>query len=170
MAEENESPAVAERGGMSRLLIVGLLVGIISAAAAAGGVYFIVSSQGNASAEDAEAAEEDAGKPSGPPIYYEIDPPFVVNLNGSNRIRFLQASVELMSREEEVIAAVEKHMPLLRNNLLMILSSASLEEISTREGKEALREAALEELRSVLAAEGEPSEVEEVYFTAFVVQ
>lgn len=168
MAENQDTPAVAE-SGMSRLLIIGLLVGIISAAAAAGGVYFIVASQG----EDAPAGDEEVEvveKPSGPPIYHEIDPPFVVNLAGDSSIRFLQATVEVMSRDDEVIEALDKHTPLLRNNLLMLLSSASLEQIGTREGKEALRQAALKEVREVLKSEGEPSAVEDLYFTAFVVQ
>lgn len=171
MAEKEETPAVAGGGGMSRLLIVGLLVGIISAAAAAGGVYFIVSSQGQPAPEgEGEEAAEVVEKPSGPPIYHEIDPPFVVNLAGDSSIRFLQATIEVMARDDAIIEAMDKHKPLLRNNLLMLLSSASLEEIGTREGKEALRQAALEEVRAVLKSEGEPSQVEELYFTAFVVQ
>lgn len=168
MAESEETPAVAS-GGMSRVLIVGLVVGIISAAAAAGGVYFIVSSQGDGASTE-EKKTETAKKPSGPPIYHEIEPPFVVNLNGDGSVRFLQASVEIMSRDKEVIAAVDRHLPLVRNNLLMLMSSASMEEIASREGKEALRQAALKEVRNVLGSEGEPNQVEQLYFTAFVVQ
>jgi len=168
MAENEETPAVAS-GGMSRLLIVGLIVGIISAGAAAGGVYFIISSQGDSAPAEEEKAEV-AKKPSGPPIYHEIEPPFVVNLSGDDSVRFLQASIEIMSRDKDVIEALDRHVPLVRNNLLMLMSSASLEEIATREGKEALQQAALEEVRGVLKSEGEPSQVEELYFTAFVVQ
>jgi len=168
MAENEETPAVAS-SGMSRLLMVSLIVGIISAGAAAGGVYFIVSSQEDRSPAEAEEVEA-VKKPSGPPIYHEIEPPFVVNLSGDGSARFLQASIEIMSRDEDVIEALDRHVPLVRNNLLMLMSSASLEEIATREGKEALRQAALEEVRTVLESEGEPSQVEELYFTAFVVQ
>lgn len=167
MAEKDDTPAVA-KGGMSRLVIVALLVGIVSAGAAAGGVYFIVQSQANAPVGNEEQAETET--PSGPAIYHEITPSFVVNLNDNGSVRFLQASIQVMSREKKVIAGLERHTPLLRNNLLMLLSSASREDIATREGKEALREAALDEVRKVLDSEGEPNAVEELYFTAFVVQ
>jgi flagellar FliL protein len=168
MAENETTPAVAN-SGLSRLVIVGLLVGIVSAAAAAGGVYFIISSQ-NEAGEATEASADEEAQPAGPPLYFELDPPFVVNLAGQNRSRFLQASVQLMSRDEKVVEALEEHQPLLRNNLVMLLSSATVEEVATREGKEALRQAALEEARKVLESEGEPAGVEQVYFTAFVVQ
>ena len=43
--------------------------------------------------------------------------------------------------------------------------------MSSREGKEKLRAAALEAIRKIVAAEGgKPEELEAVYFTSFVMQ
>jgi flagellar FliL protein len=75
-----------------------------------------------------------------------------------------------MTRDENVVEAVERHVPVIRNNLLILFSSQQLEAISTRKGKEALRQSALTEVRSVLESQGEPVEVEEIYFTSLVVQ
>jgi flagellar protein FliL len=167
MSDPESKPAVAETG-ISKVMIIALVVSLLTASAAAGGVYFFIVSQGNPAAGDDAGAEP--RRPSGPPIYFNLDPPFVVNLEGSGSVRFLQASIEVMSRDDKVIAAVRRHQPMVRNSLLMLLSSASLEDIATREGKEELRAQALIEVRQVLESEAEPSDVEELYFTGFVVQ
>ena len=40
-------------------------------------------------------------KPSGPPLYLALDPPFVVNFQADQLVRFLQVSVEVMSRDQK---------------------------------------------------------------------
>ena len=77
-----------------------------------------------------------------------------------------------MARNQEAIEAVQAHMPVIRNNLLMLMGGRTLTDLTSREGKEALRAEALEEVQRILAdnANLEGSGVEELYFTSFVVQ
>lgn len=102
--------------------------------------------------------------------YYAFDPPFVVNFQAQDTLRFLQVKVEVMARDPKVIEAVERHMPVIRNNLIVLFSAQDFTTISTRVGKERLRAQTLAEIQKVLKENtGQPG-VESVYFTSFVMQ
>jgi len=75
-----------------------------------------------------------------------------------------------MSRHKEVEEQVKNHMPVIRNNLVLLFSSQTYDSVSTLEGKEALREEALTVIQKILEEEtGDPG-IEAVYFTSFVMQ
>lgn len=172
MAEdEEEISQVQEKKspGMIKLLLMVLIVSLVMSAGVGAGVYFLLKSDDNTQAVEDESGEKAAEKPDGPPIYHEMQDPFIVNL-AEQPARFLQVSVQLMTRDKKVIEAVEQHMPVIRNNLLILFSTQTLEQISTREGKEALRQAAIQEISTVLREQSEPSAVEAVFFTSLVVQ
>jgi len=117
--------------------------------------------------EDGEEGDEDKKQQA---IYVPIESTFVVNFEGVSKVKFLQVTVELMTREEAVVESITTHMPLLRNNLTFLFSSRSYEDVSTIEGKEQLRAAALSEVQKIMEEEtGNPS-VEALYFTSFVTQ
>jgi flagellar FliL protein len=107
-----------------------------------------------------------AGKPS---VYYPIDPPLVVNFEDGSAVRFLQITMEIMAHDEKAIESVQKNIPLIRNNLLLLMSNRNYQSMMSREGKEKLREEALAEVRAVQKKEGGP-DVDDVLFTSFVVQ
>jgi flagellar protein FliL len=103
-------------------------------------------------------------------VYLSLEPPFVVNAESQGSTHYLQVSIDVMAREPEVIEDVKKHMPVIRNNLIMLLSSQSQAAVSTRDGKEKLRADALAEIRKVLQEQTGKPGVEAVYFTIFVMQ
>ena len=109
-------------------------------------------------------------KPKEPPLYFAFDPPLVVSFQDQAAMRFLQVTVEVMGRNEETVAAVKTHMPVLRNNLLMLLGGQSIPELSTRDGKEKLRKEALAEVQRILKKNTGKPGIEDLYFTSFVVQ
>jgi flagellar protein FliL len=106
------------------------------------------------------------GKPS---VYYAIDPPLVVNFEDGSAVRFLQITMEIMAHDEKAIESVQKNIPLIRNNLLLLMSNRNYQTMMSREGKEKLRDEALAEVRAVQKKEGGP-DVDDVLFTSFVVQ
>lgn len=130
--------------------------------------------QSEAEAETAQAGDKadpkSKQKALPPPIYLAMDPPLVVSFTGPSTVRFLQLTVEVMARDPEVIATVEQHNPLIRNNLLMLVGGADLQSLSTREGKEALRAQSLAEVQQVVKSQIGEAGVEDLYFTSFVVQ
>jgi len=115
--------------------------------------------------------EKEEPPPKGPPLFVALDPPFVVNFQAEQLVRFLQVTVQLMSRDPETIEVLKANDPIIRNDLLLLFGNQNYQTVSTREGKEALRAQALETVRkAVTTAGGRPKNVEAVYFTSFVMQ
>jgi flagellar protein FliL len=103
------------------------------------------------------------------PVYYPIDPPLVVNFEDGSVVRFLQITMELMAHDQKAIDSVQKNMPLIRNNLLMLMSNRNYQTLMSREGKDKLRAEALEEVRAVQKKQG-GEDIDDLLFTSFVVQ
>ena len=94
-----------------------------------------------AKAKDGKPAKPEKSKE--PPQYLAFDPPMVVSFQDQGTMRFLQVTVEVMGRNEETMVAVKTHMPVIRNNLLMMLGGRNMQQLTDREGKEKLRQEAL---------------------------
>jgi flagellar FliL protein len=112
------------------------------------------------------AGEGGAGKAA---VYYAIDPPLVVNFEDGSAVRFLQITMEIMAHDQKAIESVQKNIPLIRNNLLLLMSNRNYQSLMSREGKEKMRQEALTEIRAVQKKEG-GLDIDDVLFTSFVVQ
>lgn len=151
------------------LILAGVLVLI---GGGAGGAFFFL---GNGHGEEKGKAgaghnNAKAEHPKPPPVYYAFDPAFVVNFKDESEVRFLQVTVEVMARDPLVIEAVKAHTPVIRNNLIMLLSNQTVESVGTIEGKEKIRAETLKEIQRILKKQTGSPGVEEVYFTSFVMQ
>ncbi len=180
----DEGKAPKSSGGIVKIVLIAIGVSLFLAINI-GITVFLINSSGtsNESAADSGghvtdvekgtdehgAAKEDAGDAAAP-IYYKLDPTFVVNYQAQDDLRFLQVTVEVMARDEKIIALVEQHMPVIRNNLIVLFSSQDFTTISTRVGKERLRAQVLAEVQKVLKEETGRPGIEAVYFTSFVMQ
>ena len=102
--------------------------------------------------------------------YYALEPAFVVNLTDEDSVRYLQADLQLMTRDADTLAAFALHAPAIRNRLLLLFGQQSAAQLAQRSGKERLQEAALAEVRRLLKGEGAPDKVEAVIFTSLVTQ
>jgi flagellar FliL protein len=110
--------------------------------------------------------EEGGGKTV---LYYAMDPPMVVNFEDGSVVRFLQITMEVMAHDQKAIDSVQKNMPLIRNNLLLLMSNRNYQTLMSREGKDKLREEALAEIRAVQKKQG-GEDIDDLLFTSFVVQ
>ena len=168
---EDEVQAPPAPSGMSPLKWVAAGVGFFVIAVASQIVAPMITGQGApaaATAEDGEAVESVKDLP--PAIYQSLEPPLVVSFDDGTLVRFLQITVEVMAREQDAIDEVNRHNPVIRNDLLMLFGGQDLTELYGREGKEALRVAARETVQRILEYNtGEPG-IEDLYFTSFVVQ
>jgi flagellar FliL protein len=118
--------------------------------------------------EPVEPEEEVA--PPAPPVYTKLNPPIIVSYQNGESVRFLQVSLEAMARDELSIEAFDLHSPQIRNNLLMLFASESLDSMADVDGKERMRRQSLVEVNEILQAEVPDAEIEDVFFTSFVVQ
>jgi flagellar FliL protein len=172
--EETEQKPKRSGGGRTVILIAVIVVVLLGGGGA--GVYLfypgllgaLTGAQADAGAKKGARAKE--VKPKEPPIYVELGDAFVVNFSDGNRTRYLQVRIEAMTRDQTIAAAINTHLPRIRNNLVFLLSAVDNQTISTVAGKERLRDEALKEVQDVLRDEiGKPG-VEAVYFTSLVVQ
>ena len=163
-----QGPAGAEASAAGKrtpwLLII---IGVVVLAAGLGAALVLTHAFGKA----AKASQAKSHEPAGPPLYLALDPPFVVNFQADQLVRFLQVSIEVMSRDPKTLDLMKNNDPVLRNDLLILLANQKYTVIATPEGKEQLRSEALAAIRKDLAqAGGDPKRVEAVYFTSFVMQ
>lgn len=166
----SDAPAAPEAPPAKSKLLVILLCSVLAAGAAGGGVFFMTAKKGGEEAAQAQA-DDSKGSAKAPAVYVKFDPPFVVNFENKGMMRFLQVSVEVMTRDPLTADVIKQHDPKLRNDLLMLLGGQSYETISSREGKERLRTDALKVVADVIVGEGGKAEsVEQLYFTSFVMQ
>ncbi len=158
-AEESQPPAPPKKSRLWLWIALALL-GLGGAGAAA---FYVLGAAPEAAAADAAAAPE-------PALYLALDPEFIVNFEQPQGPRYLQVALQVMARDEAVLDAVKRHMPVIRNNILLLLSSQTHEQVRTRSGKEKLRAALIGTINKVLAEAGGQGRVEAVYFTSFVMQ
>lgn len=105
-----------------------------------------------------------------PAIYYPLKPEIIVNFSVKGRQRFLQAELVVMTRENDVISAIELHQPMIRNALVLLIGGQTFTDLQSAEGKELLRQQCLQEIQRLLQEEiGKPG-IEQVLFTNFVMQ
>jgi flagellar FliL protein len=161
------APAVEEAapsgGGKMKLLVL-IAVAVLVLVGGGVGAWLAFGSHGKKTA----AVKH---QPLAPPQYVALDPPFVVNFESDQQVRFLQVTAQLMSRDLSTIELLKANDPVVRNDLLMLFGGQKYSVISTREGKESLRTQTLAAVRKVVAqAGGRPERVEAVYFTSFVMQ
>lgn len=145
-----------------------IAVAVVVLGGGAGGGWWWWQHQKAASAEAAKKAPVAAARVQAQ--YYALEPAFVVNLTDEESVRYLQADLQLMTRDDATLAAFAAHAPAIRNRLLLLFGQQSATQLAQRSGKERLQEAALGEVRKLLKGEGAPDKVEAVIFTSLVTQ
>lgn len=166
---EGEQPAVqaAPKRGLIKWLLLLVMLGALGAGGWFGWQHFMAEA-GDPAGDTVPAAERPGSRSNA--NYLPLDPPLVVNFAAGGQLRYLQVSVEIMTRDTRSLETVRRHTPAVRNALISLFSERDYEALLSRAGKEALREEALAVIQSELGMlTGEPI-AEDVYFTSFVMQ
>jgi flagellar FliL protein len=101
--------------------------------------------------------------------YFEFPGDFTTNLKDSRK--FLQVSVGVSTQyEEKVMEIVDQHQLSLRSEILSTISDYTEEDIAGSDGKKKLSVKLLEVLNKKLDDLKEFPGIEDVYFTAFILQ
>jgi flagellar FliL protein len=176
MAEENEELGSEddeiESSGSGKLTLIVIVVAVILAISASigGTLYLLGFFDSDDMAEGEEQVLEEVDTKPSPAMYFPIKPAFTVNFSSRGRQRYLQVDVTVLTRNAEVFNALQTHLPLVKNRLVMLFGGEIYDELQTDEGKELLRQKALEALQEIIKQEVGVEGVEEVLFTNFVMQ
>jgi len=165
------NPAAASGGKGKLKLIVLIVLGLLLAVGLSIGGTFYFMSRGNTEAQPEAASDTPTAPLRQPAIYEVLAPAFIVNFsNTGGRQRYMQVSVALMSRDQAALDALKEHMPLLRNQLVMLFSSQEFASLATPVGQEMLRQQATASVQELAQKEIGKLAIEQVLFTNFVLQ
>lgn len=178
MAEENAAakesaapaPAAANNGKQNVLLLALAVVNMVIVGAVGFMLYkgrqaekakptidHVI--QGEHATQEAEKHEEKLVKK--PVVPLET---FIVNLAGSKGRRVAKVNIELEVSKSDVQKEIEQRQAQVRDIIIMILSSKTYEYVSTKEGKNQLRE----EIKDTVNAFLSKGKIESVFFTEFI--
>jgi flagellar FliL protein len=187
MAQEPAKAEAAVAAPKSKKKLIVILAIVLALAVVGGGAaFFLMQKKEDAHAkakpakegEEAEAEEggheeeaeaEGHADPKTALTYVQFET-FTVNLLPDPDEKFLQLDLTVEVKGAELAEKFKTQMPVLRNRVLLLLTSKKASDISTPEGKTQLSEELLAELKKPLTAKGKPVKVTQVLFTSFVIQ
>lgn len=172
-------PKSAEKKSAKKLIII--IAAVILLLGGGAGAYFFLmnkpadSAQTDKKSETTKAAEEERKDkeeedPTLAEQYYELSDPLLVNFPPGAGAKIIKLSVTVLVKGETAAAALKKHEPMIRNNLLMAISSLGADKAKTLEGKQELQATMLTEIGKVMELMTKKNPVKAVYFTEFVTQ
>lgn len=107
---------------------------------------------------------------AGTVTYINLMPPLVGNYDpGGKKLKYFKADIALRVSNDNK-AKAEAHELLIRDQLVMLFSQKTEDELSTIEGKEALRQEALQRVQQALMVEEGHPLVEDLLFNNLIVQ
>ena len=118
----------------------------------------------------ADEGEKDEVEPPSRPIYVPIKPAFVVNYGGVGKLRYLKLEVHLRVADTNTSNEVRHHLPLVRDFLVRHFSRLTEDDVSSQQGKEAVRVSALEGLQVLMEEEVGTNGITDLFFSNFVIQ
>lgn len=155
--------------GKKKLMIISAAVVVLLLA---GGIGFWLLSGDDAAEpqQAAEVAQQDAKAPVMSAYYVVLPQPFTFNVTGDSRDRVVQIKVQLMVRGDKNEALAKQHTPLIESTLLQAFGVATVEQLRNPNGRDQLRQQALEAVKATMVKVAGTPAVERVLFTGFVMQ
>ncbi len=157
-----------KKGGMLKWIILILLLVIIG-----GGGFFAYQKFFAGAPEDAaetSQAEEAEVDPNAAPLpgdgFTVTLPIFVVNLADPLGRRYLKLGIDVEVTTEEAVAELSKKEPMVKDTLILLLSSKTFQDLASMENKILLKKEIVDRLNQIMGG----SKVLQVYFTDMVIQ
>lgn len=155
MSNAKEAAPPKKKGKLIIILASALIL-----ASGGGGAAWYFGMRGKAADKAQEAPKKTV------PIFLNLEP-FVVNLTGSEN--YLQVGVVYALDTNEIAEAIKAHLPAVRSRVLLRLSSKTVAELTSLEGKQKLTEEILDDAKQSLD-EAQRKGVATMHFSAFVIQ
>ena len=169
MAENNAPPeAPAKKGKLKLILMLTVVIVLAVGLSVVGTMWFLGGGiPGMADAEQEDSSEQvEVFVPS---TYTVLEKTLVTTVQAEGRQRYAQVYLAFESQDPAALAAADRHMPLLRSQLIGVLGGRDFNELQTPEGRKSLANDRLTTVNSALEQEGEPPLLA-VLFRNFVVQ
>lgn len=167
MAKGKEKPAAdategAPKKGKGKLIII-IVAAVVLLGGGGGAAWYFLHAKKSGHEEVKHEAE-----PAKPPVFAKLET-FTVNLTADGEDHYLQTDIELKVADAKVSENIKVHMPEIRNNVLLLLSSKTASNLASVDGKQKLSAEIKGQINKVLHAKEEEG-VSGVFFTSFVIQ
>lgn len=139
-------PAPAEaapHGGGKKGLIKIVVMAVVVLGLGGGGAWWYLGHKGG------EEHKEAKPEPVKPPVFYALET-FTVNLVQIDAPQFLQTGITLKVADEKVVEELKQRTPIVRDRILMLMSSRKAVELLTVEGKRELGEQIVASMNEIL--------------------
>jgi len=178
MAKEEQVAAEAEGGGSSKKKLFIIIGAAVAVAVILGVVAFMLLGKGEKKEHDKEEAKVEGkaeggehggaagkeGTTAGASNIYPLEP-FIVNIYDGQELRYLKVKVEI-EMAGAVKGELDARLAPIRDAILVLLSSKTLQDIQDVQGKNQLKEEILVAINKIIP----PGKIAKIYFTDFVVQ
>ncbi len=172
--EEKKEQAPAEKKKPPMMLIIIVVAVVLVLGSAAAGYFLFVGPKTKASVKEDHGSEvkkeqvREKGSSQGEHSSGNLKllDPFIVNLADAEGQRYLKAVIQLEVDRPEGEGEIQGKLPQIRDEILMILSNKTFEDVSTTAGKKMVKR----EIASAVNRYITSGQVTQVYFTEFVVQ
>lgn len=167
MAEHEQEGGEGKKSPKKLIIII---VATVILLAGGGGVTFFLMKGDSSKGEKVEHVEEDESEVPTEKLYFDMSKPIVIDFPKGSTAQHGRITVSMLVEGAETIGVLKKNEPMIRNNLLMLIGVQDAANLNTREGKEMLRKAMLDDVTAVLIKMAGKGKVDEIFFTTFVMQ
>jgi flagellar FliL protein len=176
MAKDDQPAVETEGGGGNKKLFI-IIGAAVAVAVILGAVVFMFAGKGDKKEKGKEEAKvetkaeagghggEAGGKEGAGSNIYPLEP-FIVNIYDGQELRYLKVKIEMEMVGVGVKSEIDARLAPIRDSILVLLSSKTLQDIQDVQGKNQLKEEILGAINKNIT----PGKIAKVYFTDFVVQ
>lgn len=181
MAKDDQAAVETEGGSGNKKLFI-IIGAAVAVAVILGAVVFMLGGKGDKKEKGKEEAKvegkaetkgesgghggEAAGKEGAATSNIYPLEPFIVNIYDGQELRYLKVKVELEMVGAGVKPELDARLAAIRDSILVLLSTKTLQDIQDVQGKNQLKE----EILGAINRNIPPGKIAKVYFTDFVVQ
>ncbi|HEY8036519.1 MAG TPA: flagellar basal body-associated FliL family protein [Methylobacter sp.] len=156
-------------GKRSPKKLIIMIVAAVILLAVGGGVTFFLTKGDSSKGAKVEHADDES-EVHIEKLYFDMAKPIVVDFPAGAAVKHGRITLSMLVEGAETIEVLKKNEPMIRNNLLMLIGSQDATNLNTHEGKEMLRKAMLDDVTAVLVKMAGKGQVDEIFFTSFVMQ
>jgi flagellar FliL protein len=158
-SDKDAKPAAKPRAKRRKGLVV-IIALLVLAGAGGGGTWWWLS-------RDAGTAQ--ANTPTRLPVFMNLEP-FTVNLLEEGGEHYLQISIVFQVADEKAVETMKAYLPVIRNRILLLLSSKRPSDLASPAGKAKLVEEVTGAVRESIPGTTPQRGILQAYLAAFVIQ
>jgi flagellar FliL protein len=170
MAAKDDQPVQEKIQGKSKKKMLIIIIGSVLLVTVVVAAFFLLkggsSKEAGAKSEKSEKAEKGEKGEKGEALnIYALDP-FIVNIYDGQELRYLKLKLEIALANAEVKTELASRQAELRDAVLAILTTKTMQDIQFLQGKNQLKQEIMVAVTKMLS----PGKVKQIFFTDFVVQ